>query len=346
MKIATAGYHFYLVVLLSNTTNAKETTQGSHLIRRKAASSSNGSTTKIRGSKASAASAKNRKLEEVMNVDSCSYQSKYFECDGPGTVAICYQHDDHYHNKCVDASHEDIYNKVPGVDLYNEKYDLLNCGCCPTDVPADLIIQDNIMVEDTTEYVEVKYPKSYDKDPYCDAITDVPSSAPTSIVHLIHHMGSGNVLKANPDSMTATLEYDPYIFDTDIHWRVQPVEQAENTDHNNNEETWYYFTHDESNLRLYSPDGSSIALCDPSIEDAAVDGSCLDDGTDGDNAANDYKSQWKLGPDTFTDRGVEEAYHRVFNREYCLYLHHLHTPFKLQLGPTYWQGDNTKWMIL
>ena len=142
-------------------------------VRGSSSSSSNTSTAAVRGrqlkgtKKSKKTTTSDPPEEDEHNVDSCSYQSKNFECDGPGTVAICYKHDDHYHNKCVDATHEDIYNKVPGSgednNLYKDKYELLNCGCCPTDVPADMVIRDNIMVTDATdgEYIEVKYPKSF-----------------------------------------------------------------------------------------------------------------------------------------------------------------------------------------
>ena len=161
-------------------------------VRGSSSSSSNTSTAAVRGrqlkgtKKSKKTTTSDPPEEDEHNVDSCSYQSKNFECDGPGTVAICYKHDDHYHNKCVDATHEDIYNKVPGSgkdnNLYKDKYELLNCGCCPTDVPADMVIRDNIMVTDATdgEYIEVKYPKSYDKDTYCDSISPVPTAVPSA----------------------------------------------------------------------------------------------------------------------------------------------------------------------
>ena len=98
---------------------------------------------------------------------SCTSKAENFECDGPGTVAICYEHDDHYHNKCVDFDHEDIFNKVPGQDLYKDKYPLTKCGCC------DETILNNI-------FTEVKYPKSYDKDLYCEKFP--PTMTPTTSV--------------------------------------------------------------------------------------------------------------------------------------------------------------------
>ena len=61
---------------------------------------------------------------------SCTNLAEYYMCD-ENKIAICYVHDDHYHNVCVDMDDEDVLNKVPGVDLYKDKYELLNCGCCP-----------------------------------------------------------------------------------------------------------------------------------------------------------------------------------------------------------------------
>ena len=98
---------------------------------------------------------------------SCTDLARYYTCD-ENKVAICYVHDDHYHNKCVDVDNDDILDKVPGFDLYKDKYELLNCGCCPEEHLHNNIVS------------EIKYPKSYKDDPYCDSITSAPSSVPTS----------------------------------------------------------------------------------------------------------------------------------------------------------------------
>ena len=104
-------------------------------------------------------------------VQSCTSIANYFMCDDE-KIAICYKHNAHYHNACVKMYDDDILNKVPGVDLYKDKYELLNCGCCPED---HLISHNNIL----EEFVEVKWPKSYKNDPYCDYITEGPSIAPS-----------------------------------------------------------------------------------------------------------------------------------------------------------------------
>ena len=139
------------------------------------------STKRIRGSSNRvAATTRNRHLKSggkgnvvdaavVVAQDSCSNLERYYQCDGPGSVAICYKHDDHYHNKCLDDyNDDDIFNKVPGVDLYKDKYELVTCGCCPEEHVHNNVIE------------EIKYPKSYKKDPYCDRITPTPTLGPST----------------------------------------------------------------------------------------------------------------------------------------------------------------------
>ena len=104
---------------------------------------------------------------------SCTDLARYYTCD-IDSVAICYKHDSHYHNKCVNVEDGDIKDKVPGVDMYKDKYELLNCGCCPED---HTFVKDNIV-----ENVEVKYPKSYkEEDGYCDLISASPSKQPSAV---------------------------------------------------------------------------------------------------------------------------------------------------------------------
>ena len=93
--------------------------------------------------------------------DSCDAQASLFQCK-LDHIAICYQHGNHRHNKCVPID-KDIKGKVPGADMYKDKYPLVNCGCC----------KDNILGK-------IKYPKDYEKDPYCDYLTPGPTSGPTS----------------------------------------------------------------------------------------------------------------------------------------------------------------------
>ena len=100
---------------------------------------------------------------------SCTSLKEYYGC-GQDMVAICYVHDNHLHNKCVDVYSPDIWNKVPqGGDgnLYKDKYPIRNCGCC-----GDHEVRNNI-------FEEIKYPKGYNEDPYCDSITSSPSAGPT-----------------------------------------------------------------------------------------------------------------------------------------------------------------------
>ena len=101
---------------------------------------------------------------------SCTSQAKFYTCD-VGHVAICYEHDNHYHNKCVPIDNSDIFGKVPGVDYYknDEDHPLINCGCC--DLEALTVSRG------TTTYL--KYPKGYADDPYCDRLTPAPSAAPS-----------------------------------------------------------------------------------------------------------------------------------------------------------------------
>ena len=113
---------------------------------------------------------KSKKGEVVDTEDpsSCSAQVSLYECDDDH-VAICYKHDSHYHNKCVKVDDQDIFGRIPGVHMYKDKYDLVNCGCCPEEHLHNNVI-DNI-----------KFPKSYKNDPYCDRITDSPTSSPSSM---------------------------------------------------------------------------------------------------------------------------------------------------------------------
>ena len=104
--------------------------------------------------------------------NSCTASASEYACD-EDSIAICYWHDDHYHNKCVPMDDSDIYNKIPGVDFYKDKYPLVSCGCCSLHAEG-MAISDNVIAE-------VKYPKSYDKDPYCDRFTAVPSTMPSQL---------------------------------------------------------------------------------------------------------------------------------------------------------------------
>ena len=98
---------------------------------------------------------------EPIPSDSCDAQASLSQCK-QGHIAICYQHGNHHHNECVPID-KDIKGKVPGADMYKDKYPLVNCGCC----------KDNILGK-------IKYPKDYEKDPYCDYLTPGPTSGPTS----------------------------------------------------------------------------------------------------------------------------------------------------------------------
>ena len=56
-------------------------------------------------------------MEPSVFVNSCTNLSRLYICDEE-SIAICYVHDDHYHNACVKINDDDILDKVPGVDLY------------------------------------------------------------------------------------------------------------------------------------------------------------------------------------------------------------------------------------
>lgn len=101
---------------------------------------------------------------------SCTSQANLYTCD-VGHVAICYEHENHFHNKCVPVDSGDIFGKVPGIDYYkNEDHPLINCGCCDLDALT--------VSRGTTTYL--KYPKGYADDPYCDRLTPAPSSGPSA----------------------------------------------------------------------------------------------------------------------------------------------------------------------
>ena len=107
----------------------------------------------------------------TISTQSCTYQKDYYRC-AVDHVAICFQHGDHVHNACVKDDDNDIYNKVPGVDTYKGNQ-LLSCGCCDD---VDKILHNNAWMTPD----DIKYPKSYKKDQYCDRITPRPSTSPSA----------------------------------------------------------------------------------------------------------------------------------------------------------------------
>ena len=262
----------------------------------------------------------------VVAEDSCTYLAEYYTCD-IDKVAICYVHDDHYHNKCVDIEHEDIWNKVPMQDMYKDKYTLLNCGCCPEEHVNNA--HNNIFV------TEIKYPKSYKDDPYCDSITAAPStmptiaptagptesisaqpsSGPTVAPRVIEHKNSPGVLYGDPTDMSAgAILPTSAAFNADSTlWTIEDVPGSTG---------YFYIIHHESNGRLYSNDGQNVYLCN----------SC--DGNSG--------AQWSF-PST------NDGYHRIENRQHDRWLHVKISSGSFEmftLGPKSWGGDNTRWRIV
>ena len=100
--------------------------------------------------------------------------AQYVMC-GVDHIAICYQHGDHLHNKCVSMyNNDDIFNKRPGIDYYKDKYLLINCGCCEVTTDennANIMDSNDVIIENP----KISYPKDYDNHPYCDYITSAPS---------------------------------------------------------------------------------------------------------------------------------------------------------------------------
>ena len=142
---------------------------------------------------------------------SCTDLAQFYACD-TDSIAICYRHDDHYHNKCVPID-DDIIGVVPQVGSYKDKYPLINCGCC----------EENPIHNDVQ--VDVKFPKSYKNDPYCDDITGAPSSAPSpgpsSSPSKSPSTSPSNAPSSAPsfiqscaptNACSASFEHDPYIF--------------------------------------------------------------------------------------------------------------------------------------
>ena len=111
----------------------------------------------------------------TLSEESCTYQADYFMCD-MDHIAICYQNNDHLHNKCVPKDHKHIYGKVPGIDYYKDKYPLLNCGCCDATITRSIVDKDGTTIMDPP----ISYPKGYSKDRYCDNITPGPSVSPST----------------------------------------------------------------------------------------------------------------------------------------------------------------------